>query len=191
MGAERNAQGAIPVALTLQQLDANFHSGLRADIYSTSLDLTPRTGTPAMPCEVDFVWLTTERYPEKTQVILGECKDRGRNQEGPGAGDTITQDDIDRLNQVAEALPEERFEVYILLAKLRSFTQGEIAAARTVNDQYRKRAILLTADELEPWRIYERLKREDLKAYAHAGSAAHLAQMTAAMYFAGPGASGI
>lgn len=183
MGAEKNALGAVPVALTLQQLDASFHSGLRAELYSTSLDLTPRAGSTVTVCEVDFVWLTTERYPQKIQVILGECKDRGRSPDGPGAGDTITQGDIDRLKQVADALPEDRFEVYILLAKLRPFTQGEIAAARTVNDQYRKRVILLTADELEPWRIYERLKREDLKAHAHAGSAGHLAQMTAALYF--------
>jgi hypothetical protein len=183
LGAERNAQGAIPVALTLQQLDASFHSGLRADLYSTSLDLAPRAGSTVMPCEVDFIWLTTEHYPEKTQIILGECKDRGRNQDGPGAGDTITPGDIDRLKRIADALPEERFEVYILLAKLRPFTPGEIAAAGTLNDQYRKRVILLTADELEPWRIYERLKREDLKAHAHSSSAGHLTQMTAALYF--------
>lgn len=183
LGAERNAQGAIPVALTLQQLDASFHSGLRGDLYSTSLDLAPRAGSTVMPCEVDFIWLTTERYPEKSQIILGECKDRGRNHEGPGAGDTITQGDVDRLKQIADSLPTERFDVYILFAKLRPFTQGEVAAARTLNDQYRKRVILLTANELEPWRIYERLKREDLKPHAHASSAEHLAQMTAALYF--------
>jgi hypothetical protein len=183
MGAERNAQGAIPVALTLQQLDTNFHSGLRDDLYSTSLDLTPHIGSTGPPCEVDFVWMKTERYPEKVEVILGECKDRGRSQHGQGSGDTIVQADIDKLRRVAESFPEARFEVYILLAKLTPFTDGEVAAAKTLNDRYRSRVILLTADELEPRRMYERLKREDLKKHAYAGSAAHLAQMTAALYF--------
>jgi hypothetical protein len=88
-----------------------------------------------------------------------------------------------RTRKVADALPETRFEVYILFSKLTPFTDGEIAAAKMLNDRYRKRVILLTADELEPWHMYERLKREDLKKNAFAGSAAHLAQMTAALYF--------
>lgn len=186
MGAEKNAQGAVPVALTLQQLESNLHAGLRENLYAISLELRPRVGSTVPPNEVDFVWLTTERYPEKTEIILGECKDRGRNQRGPGAGDTITQEDIDRLKAVADSLPQDRFEVYVLLAKLSPFTPGEIAAAKTLNDPYRRRVILLTADQLEPWHIYERVK-DELKDRAHAGSAGQLAEMTAALYFAEPG----
>jgi hypothetical protein len=185
MGAEKNSLGAVPVALTLQQLDANFHGGLRESLYCTSLELTPRAGIAVPACEVDFAWLTTERYPEKVEIILGECKDKGRMPGGPHGDDTISQADIDRLRAVADALPRDRFEVYVLLAKLSPFTAGEIAAARTLNGPHHRRVILLTADELEPWRIYERV-REDLKQHAHAGSAEHLANMTAAQYFPNP-----
>ena len=134
------------------------------------------------PCEIDFVWLTTGRFPEKVEIILGECKDRGRSQGGAQGADTITQGDIDRLGAVADALPDDRFEAYILLAKLNPFTPGEIAAAGTLNKPFHRRVILLTADELEPWHIYDRV-REELRSHAHAGSAAQLANMTAAQYF--------
>jgi hypothetical protein len=78
MGAERNAQGAVPVTLTLQQLNANFHSSFRENSYSLSLDLIPKNGAALPPCEVDFAWLVSRPYPEKTMVILAECKDRGQ-----------------------------------------------------------------------------------------------------------------
>ena len=72
LGAERNAQGAVPVALTLQQLDANFRSTFRNHVYSPSLDLTPKNGVALPACEVDFAWIVTQPYPEKTVVILAE-----------------------------------------------------------------------------------------------------------------------
>jgi hypothetical protein len=182
MGAEKNALGAVPVALTLQQLDSSFLGGLDESLYSTSLELVPRAGSGMRPCEIDFVWMTAERFPEKVEIILGECKDRGRTRGAPGGGDTITQDDIDRLKAVADALPKDRFDVYILLAKLSPFTLGEIAAAGTLNGPHHRRVILLTADELEPRHIYDRARAE-LKQQARAGSAAQLANMTAAQYF--------
>lgn len=50
LGLEKNNQGAVPVVLTLQQLDAN--SDMDERIYSHSLDLIPKDGTP--PLEIDF-----------------------------------------------------------------------------------------------------------------------------------------
>jgi hypothetical protein len=181
MGAERNIQGAIPVALTLQQLDTDFHRAMNGNLYTTSLDLVPAPGSVLKPTEVDFVWLTTERYPEKVELILAECKDRGRSSVD-GSADTITQDDIDRLKAVADALPVTRFDVFILLAKLSAFTPTEIAAAQTLNGPYHRRVIMLTPNELEPWHVFERI-REDLKQHAYGGSAGQLANLTAAMYF--------
>jgi hypothetical protein len=46
--------------------------------------------------------------------------------------------------------------MYIVLAKLCPFTPEEIALAKTLNDRYRRRAILLSARELEPYPLYER-----------------------------------
>jgi len=182
LGAEKNAQGAVPVTLTLHQLQTNLSHGLSTNVYSTSLDLVPENNTALPKCEVDFVWLVNGRYPDKTTIILGECKDRGRKKDSGGDGSTINATDISNLKAVANALPPERFETFVLLAKLCPFTQQEIDAAKEINVAYRQRVILLTARELEPWHIYERTNAEfDMKAYA--GSAEDLARTTAAMYF--------
>jgi hypothetical protein len=130
-------------------------------------------------CEIDFVWLIPRPYPGKTAVILGECKDRG----GKGDKDTIDAKDIDNLKRVADALPRKRFETFIALVKLCPFTADEIALARTLNDPYRLRAILLTAQELEPYHFYERTKLEFTNIKPHASTPEHLATTTAEMYF--------
>lgn len=186
MGAQRDAQGAVPVALTLQQLEANLGRGLRENMYTTSLDLTPIGDATLPKCEIDFVWLVGGRYPEKTHVILAECKDRGRKKDGGGTDvGTIDPTDIGNLKAVANALPEKRFETFVLLAKLCPFTQEEIAAAKTLNGRHHQRAILLTERELEPWRIYQRTKAE-LKIDAYASSPEQLARATATIYFTEP-----
>jgi hypothetical protein len=76
LGTERNAQGAVPVALTLQQLETTLGAGLNDGVYSSSLDLT-RIGQTRNECEIDFIWIIPRSYPRKTVVILGECKDQG------------------------------------------------------------------------------------------------------------------
>ncbi len=50
LGAEKNAQGAVPVALTLQQLDTNLGGGLGNDMYSPSLALEPKDGANVPKC---------------------------------------------------------------------------------------------------------------------------------------------
>ena len=183
LGAEKNAQGAVPVALTLQQLETALGHGFTGSMYTTSLDLKPKADTSLPTCEVDFVWLIEESYPKKTTVILGECKDRGRK--GSGDGGTIDPTDISNLKRVADAFPQERFDTFVLLAKLCPFTPQEVEAAKALNEPYRKRAILLTDRELERWHIYQRTKTEsgiDL----HESSAEDLALATAVLYFKEP-----
>jgi hypothetical protein len=159
LGVERNAQGAIPVVLTLQQLDTNLGSSLRRHSYSVSLDLiSTREKLPAH-CEVDFAWLMPRQYPERTIIIIGECKDRGHSPAPGGDGGTINANDIANLRAVADSFPQDRFEVYILLAKLCAFTPAEIKLVRSLNDEHRPRVILLTERELEPYHIYERTKK--------------------------------
>ena len=102
LGKDANNLGAVPVTLTLQQLDTNF-MGFKEHLYSTSLDLTPNVQGLNAEAEVDFVWMTTEGLAsDRTQIILGECKDRGRDPADTRGGDTITQADIDRIGKVAE-----------------------------------------------------------------------------------------
>lgn len=175
LGAERNAQGAIPVALTLQQLETTLRGGLHNDVYSPSLDLTKK-GQAHNECEVDFVWVIPRPYPRKTVIILGECKDQG-----PIKSDEFERD-IENLRRVADAIPRKRFKTFILLSKLNHFSSEEIARAKTLNTEYQQRTILLTARELEPYYIYERTKAEfDID--SHGGTPEDLACTTAKMYF--------
>lgn len=176
LGAERNAQGAIPVALTLQQLGTNLDHISRPSVYSASLDLFPTADLALPKCEVDFVWLVKGWYPDPSAVILAECKDQGPiNLEE-------FQRAVDNMRRVADALPGHRFKAYVLFVKLAPFSADEIALARTLNGPYEHRVILLTARELEPYHIFERLKEaHGIKSYG--GSPEELANVTAQLYF--------
>jgi hypothetical protein len=175
MGLEKNNQGAVPVVLTLQQLDTNLGSSLDGHLYSPSLNLTPKDGSP--PLEVDFVWMVTRQSERRTVVILGECKDQ--------MDDAIDENDIRNLRRAAEALPRSRFEAFLLLAKLAPFSPEEVALARTLNDGLRPRVIMLTARELEPYHLFERTKKE-FNIHEYASSAEDLAQVTTQIYFREP-----
>lgn len=176
LGAERNAQGAVPVALTLQQLGTNLDHVSRHSVYSASLDLVPKANLALSNCEVDFAWLVKGRYPDPSAVILAECKDQG-----PIKLDEF-QRDVDNMRRVADALPRHRFIAYVLFVKLAPFTADEIALARTLNGPNQRRVILLTARELEPYHIFERLEEEHgIKSYG--GSPEELANVTAQLYF--------
>lgn len=181
LGAERNAQGAVPVVLTLQQLDTNLSLGLQRRSYSVSLDLTPTREQLQNPCEVDFAWLMPRRYPERTIVIIGECKDRGQSPDAGGDGGTINANDIANLRAVADSFPRERFEVYILLAKLCAFTPTEIELARSLNGEHQLRVIMLTERELEPYHLFERTEKL-FKIGRYSTSPADLARATVAIF---------
>lgn len=183
LGAERNAQGAIPVVLTLQQFKVNL-SSFRKGFYLPSIDLIPKEGRDDLSkCELDFVWIIPQPYPERTVVLIGECKDRGSENEAGERKGTIDAKDVDNLRRVADALPSHRFSTFIVLAKLCQFTPEEIELAKTLNDKYRRRAILLTERELEPYHIYERTQKEFTNIRPYAGSPEDLANNTALMYF--------
>jgi hypothetical protein len=179
LGVEKNAQGAVPVMLTLQQLETNFHGALHESAYSPSLDLTPKDGEDLPKCEVDFVWIIPRTYPRKTVVILGECKDQGP------IDPKEFKKDIENLRRVADALPRKRFKTFVLLTKLSPFTPEEVELALALRDRYRQRAILLTSRELEPYHIYERTKLEIDGVKAYGGSPEDLAEVTAQIYFGG------
>src|SRR5579872_7319605 len=178
LGKERNAQGAIPVVLTLQQLRINLMEAFHTHIYSPSLDLTPKAGFDLPKCEIDFMWLIPQSHPDKNVAIIGECKDRGGVREMGKDSGTVDANDIENLRRVADALPRKRFQTFIVLAKLCPFTADEIALAKTLNDQYQRRTILLTARELEPYHLFERTKLESPEINEFAMSAEDLATAT-------------
>jgi hypothetical protein len=171
LGLERHAQGAVPVALTLQQLDANL-SSFDSHSYLPSVDLQLKS-RPEEKCEIDFVWMLNSSDGERAVVILGECKDRHSG---------IDSRDIENLRRVADAIPRKRFETYILLSKLGPFSPEEAALASTLNGEHQQRVIMLTARELEPYHFFERTKKEfSIDEYGH--SPAQLANATALIYF--------
>jgi len=187
LGAERNAQGAVPVVLTLQQLDATIKGFFGTRAYSVSLDLKPLAQTKGKNCEVDFAWLLPP-IGNKNVLIIGECKDSGFSPARDMDGGTINSSDIENLRAVADSFPKERFEVYILLAKLCPFTPTEVELARTLNGDYDERVILLTERELEPYFIFERTAKI-FPVQRHAVSADDLARATGIIYFNKPGLS--
>jgi hypothetical protein len=111
-------------------------------------------------------------------VVIGECKDQGSDNTTGRSQGTIDAADIEHLRRVADALPEG-FSTYIVLAKLCPFTADEIALAKTLNDRYRRRVILLPAGELEPYHFYERTKLEFKDIQEHASRPEDLANNTA------------
>lgn len=171
LGRERNVHGAIPVVLTLQQLYVNLHPLWGRTQYLPSYELEGPPDVDFKKCEVDFLFMLPRH--DKTEFIIGECKDRGQ---------TIEDTDVENLKRVGALVPAKRFEVYYLFSKLNSFNACEIALAATLNDNYNHRVILLTADELEPYEIYERASDKVAKD-SYAGSAEELARITSHLYF--------
>lgn len=171
LGLEKNSQGAVPVVLALQQLEINLSGVRSSDVFAPSYDLVPAVG--GSPFEIDLTVILPRPHPDKTDVILGECKDQGG---------LINATDIDNLRRVADALPQDRFEAYILLVKLAPFTPEEVQLGKTLNGPHHRRVIMLTARELEPYHLCERIEKE-LGITAHGGSAAELANITDRIYF--------
>ena len=124
----------------------------------------------------------TAHFSGISDVILGECKDRGKDPADPRHVDTITQSDVDRIRKVADGFLKKRFNVYILFSKLAPFTPNEVAAAKTLNSLQQPRVILLTPEELEPYHFYDRLI-SSLKQFAHGGTARQIASTTEMIYF--------
>lgn len=145
-GRRDNQEGAIPVTLTLQQL-TNMHD-LRPHIATMAMTLRS-DGANIADCESDFILLAPNERGERIQILIGECKTRG----------PISEQDVANLRRVADAFPAETYDVYIVFAKLAEFGADEIRHIRALNDDDRRRAIMLTTRELEPWFIYERTEK--------------------------------
>ncbi len=173
LGLEKNAQGAVPVALTLQQLAVNIDGLHHNAIYLPSIDVEPRSGVDLPACEIDFLGIIPGRSLDRAEVILGECKDEGGQ---------IDANDVENIRRVADAFPRRRFEVFILFAKLAPFSDDEVALAKSLNGEYQQRVILLTDRELEPFHLYERTQAET-GIVTHGGSLEECARVTSAIYF--------
>jgi hypothetical protein len=162
-GRNDNQQGGVPVAVTLQQL----HTALSMDkmLYTTSLELKPASAS-IDKCETDFMVFASghsHNMPHQPQVVIGECK---------AAGGMITREDAQHLGKVADVFPYRRINMFILFAKLGTFSDQEIEACRLAQHKWHERVIVLGKDELEPYHIDDRypaglnLHLHDLEALA-------------------------
>ncbi|HEO72539.1 MAG TPA: hypothetical protein ENN80_14875 [Candidatus Hydrogenedentes bacterium] len=73
--------------------------------------------------------------------------------------------------------------MYLLFAKLAAFSDDEIAVCRAAQDDMRPRVIMLSARELEPYRMYEFAAKEVLIRDPYVSSLADMAVVTAQIYF--------
>jgi hypothetical protein len=146
-GRDDHQEGSIPVAVTLQQLDTLLH--YHPLMYTTAMNLTLES-PPLHKCETDLA-VVTKSFNGRVQILIGECKTRKE----------ITEQDAINLKRVADAFPAERFDVFIVFAKLDApFSHEEVQWCRLAQGPYQERVILLSARELEPYFIYERTAEE-------------------------------
>src|SRR5690606_37636029 len=76
LGLERNALGAIPVALVLQQISTNTHAHNGEAVYLTSLNLIDKADA-TKKCETDFVMILPQVNSRQPALVIGESKDEG------------------------------------------------------------------------------------------------------------------
>jgi hypothetical protein len=143
-------------------------------MYSTAIKFTSPTGA-IEPCESDLVAVVAgiNRNGEASVgIAFGECKT-----EMP-----FDEQDVRKLRALADVVPRSLAASYIIFSKTGIFSDAEIALAKSLNSEYRKRVILWSKDELEPYYVYERSK-DRLGQDWHANSLADMAQITHRLYF--------
>jgi hypothetical protein len=107
------------------------------------------------------------------QILFGEAK----------TGMEFNMEDVRKLGKLADAVPSELADTFIMFAKTEAFTNEEVQQAQTLNSQYQKRVILLSVDELEPYDVYERSEKR-LGHDAIATCLTDMAQVTHRLWFA-------
>jgi hypothetical protein len=171
-GRDDNQLGSIPVTLAIQQLATTLHERLL--MYSTAVEFTSTTSI-IEKCEADFLAVVagapvTRELP--VQILFGEAK----------TGMEFNADDVRKLGKLADAVPSDLADAFIMFAKTEAFTIDEVQLAQTLNSQYRKRVILLSVDELEPYYVYERSEKR-LGQDATATCLTDMAQATHRLWF--------
>ncbi len=161
-------QGSIPVALALQRLDCSLGSGC-ARYYMPSLKLKLSKDNE---CETDICFITQSLnygfHGRKTiQIVIGEIK----------SNMGIDAEDITKLNGVKDVLHNAGFDVFLLFAKLTTFTQAEIELCKKEYNPAIERIIMLTDKEMELYLVLNEVQRP-------ISTLEELAQLTSKKYFA-------
>jgi hypothetical protein len=171
-GREDEQLGGVPVALTLQQLASSLHQ--RFMMYSAAMNFRS-AGAAIEPCESDYVGVVSGALgmsESPVQIVFGEAKTEG----------SFDAHDVRKLGALADAVPRNLAQAYILFSKTGTFSPGEIAMAKTLNTEYTRRVILWSRDELEPFYPYERSQTK-LGERSTAGTLTDMANVTQRLYF--------
>jgi hypothetical protein len=169
-GRDDNQKGGIPVALLLQQVHTSLHDHLFA--FTTGTDLEPLSAN-IQKCESDFIILTEALREPRLQIAIGECK----------AQKPIEADDVAKLGRVADVIEASGdCDVFVIFAKTSAFTPEEVRRCQSIQGQHRRRVILLSDRELEPYFVYEEQK-EKLRNRPYANSFSEMANATQVLYF--------
>jgi hypothetical protein len=147
-GRNDNQGGGIPVALTLMQLQTAMRESIVA--YTTGTKLIPEA-VAMEECESDFVVIVESPRDKALQIAIGECKSDGGE---------ITQEDVRKLGKAADAMASAGCETFIIFSKTSAFLPEEVARCRDAQGSQRRRVILFSKRELEPYYLYERTSSE-------------------------------
>ncbi len=138
-GKDNNQEGALPVILTLMQLERR--SSWDRFAFSTALKLD--STTLGIDCETDFAVIDSNSHNDQVNMAIGECKTR----------DEITDEDIHNLTLVKNALEAKGIKVHLLFAKAVAFTGAEIQRFKALRAK-NIYPILFTDHDLEPDELY-------------------------------------
>jgi len=167
---ENNQEGAIPVILTLMQLNRLIEHG--DDVkWVASFEL--KDGSKS--CEIDFAMLNSEYRFDKQelQIAIGECK----------GNIEINDEDIDNLFYVKEKLEKYGLSCYLVFSKTADlFLPKEIERFKKLVFEKNTIPILFTNTELEPYEPYWFHPKEKTLPYKYAHSFHEIAENSKHIY---------
>jgi hypothetical protein len=167
-GRDDNQEGGLAVSVVLQQLHTAFMPRM---LYSAGMELSAKS--KQVKCETDLVVVHDGRNG-RVGLVIGEVKTRGE----------IEAADVANLEAVADSLPENRFDVFLLFGKLSPFSPEEIERCRAAQGDGAPRVILLSDRELEPYHLYEQAEKEFAMRSSSAFRLEDMAAATVEIYFA-------
>jgi len=142
---DNNQEGALPVILTLLQLERlNLHSS--KFLYSPSL----KVEFDSIKCEIDFCIIQND-INGNIEIGIAECKNQGE----------INQDDIEHFKSIRNKFKKVNIECYFIFSKTAKFTPQEIYLFKNLEKE-NIGCILFTDKELEPFDPYEEYKEKEL-----------------------------
>ena len=169
---DNNQEGSIPVLLTLMMLNTTLGHGIESK-WCTSLNLKVK----GVPCEIDFALLDLgPRFDgQDLSIAIGECKE----------SDEITDDMIQKLCLVKEAIEASGIKCYLIFSKTSSgFSDAEKERFKKLMGEAKRRIvpILFSNCELEPYNAYWFHPKKDTLPYQYPHNFSEMAANSVHMY---------